>query len=72
MFDAIAANNESFSGGFIEHHAERYTVRGIGLVTGTRDLERVVLASHQGVPVLLRRAFNGCPTLKLLAGMPTM
>ncbi|MEZ5418847.1 MAG: CusA/CzcA family heavy metal efflux RND transporter [Vicinamibacterales bacterium] len=51
---AVADNNQSFSGGFIEHHAERYTVRGVGLVTDTRDLERVVLASHGGVPVLLR------------------
>ncbi|MEZ5293826.1 MAG: CusA/CzcA family heavy metal efflux RND transporter [Vicinamibacterales bacterium] len=51
---AVADNNQSFSGGFIEHHAERYTVRGVGLVTDTHDLERVVLASHNGVPVLLR------------------
>ena len=54
VLQAVADNNQSFSGGFIEHHAERYTVRGIGLVADTRDLERVVLASHNGVPVLLR------------------
>ena len=54
VLQAVADNNQSFSGGFIEHHAERYTVRGIGLVADTRDLDRVVLASHNGVPVLLR------------------
>ena len=32
VFAAIAANNTSFSGGFIEHRSERYTVRGTGLV----------------------------------------
>ena len=29
---AVADNNQSFSGGFIEHQAERYTVRGVGLL----------------------------------------
>ncbi len=33
---AVADNNQSFSGGFIEHHAERYTVRGVGLLTDAR------------------------------------
>jgi cobalt-zinc-cadmium resistance protein CzcA len=51
---AVADDNQSFSGGFIEHRAERYTVRGIGLVAGVRDIETVVLASHGGVPVLVR------------------
>jgi cobalt-zinc-cadmium resistance protein CzcA len=53
VFDAIAGNNASFSGGFIEHHAERYTVRGTGLVAGTADLERIVIAATNGVPVFV-------------------
>jgi cobalt-zinc-cadmium resistance protein CzcA len=51
---AVADNNQSFSGGFIEHRDERYTVRGVGLIANVSDLERVVLKSHEGVPVLLR------------------
>ncbi|MEZ5285610.1 MAG: CusA/CzcA family heavy metal efflux RND transporter [Vicinamibacterales bacterium] len=54
VLQAVADDNQSFSGGFIEHRDERYTVRGIGLVTGIPDLERVVLKSYEGVPVLLR------------------
>ncbi|MGE3191399.1 MAG: efflux RND transporter permease subunit, partial [Vicinamibacterales bacterium] len=53
VFQAIADNNHSFSGGFIEHRGERYTVRGVGLVSGVRDLESVVLASRAGTPILL-------------------
>lgn len=53
VFRAIADDNESFSGGFIEHRDERYTVRGIGLVTSVDDLERVVLKTDGGVPVTL-------------------
>ena len=54
VFDAIAANNASFSGGFIEHRSERYTVRGVGLAAGAADLGRIVVASAEGVPVLVR------------------
>ena len=53
VFDAVARNNESFSGGFIEHGSERFTVRGIGLATSAADLARVVVASNNGVPVLV-------------------
>ncbi len=53
VFAAIAANNTSFSGGFIEHRSERYTVRGTGLVTGEDDLRRIVIDEAEGVPVLV-------------------
>lgn len=54
VYHAIQANNASFSGGFIEHRSERYTVRGVGLAGSEADLENVVLASADGVPVLVR------------------
>lgn len=54
VLQAVADSNQSFSGGFIEHQSERYTVRGVGLLTGLADLERVVLKSPAGSPVLLR------------------
>ena len=54
VYQAIAENNVAFSGGFIEHRAERYTVRGLGLARGIDDLERVVLKAEKGVPVMLR------------------
>ena len=53
VFDALARNNESFSGGFIEHRAERYTVRGTGLAAGDADLRRIVVTSSDGVPVFV-------------------
>lgn len=53
VFEAIANNNASFGGGFIEHHSERYTVRGLGLATGAEDLRRVVLSSDGGVPIFV-------------------
>ena len=53
VYDAVAANNLPFSGGFIEHHSERYTVRGNGLVQNEADLRRIVVDEEAGVPVLL-------------------
>ncbi len=50
---AAAANNATFSGGFVEHRSERFTVRGVGRVTGTEDLARIVVSSVEGVPVFL-------------------
>ncbi len=53
VFAAIAANNTSFSGGFIEHRSERYTVRGTGLVASEDDLRNIVVDEVDGVPVLV-------------------
>ena len=53
VFDAIGRNNESFSGGFIEHRSERFTVRGTGLVAGEADLRRIVVTATEGVPVFV-------------------
>ncbi len=53
VFDAIGANNTSFSGGFIEHRSERYTVRGAGLVQSEEDLRNIVVDEVDGVPVLV-------------------
>ena len=51
---ALAGNNRSFTGGFLERHAERTTVRGVGLVGTHADLEGIVIAAVDGVPVLVR------------------
>ncbi|NOT24749.1 MAG: efflux RND transporter permease subunit [Acidobacteria bacterium] len=53
VFEAIVANNTSFSGGFIEHRSERYTVRGTGLVHNEGDIAGIVVDEIDGVPVLV-------------------
>jgi len=53
VVQSVSDNNASFSGGFVEHRSERFTVRGSGLATGVEDLRRIVLASVEGVPILL-------------------
>ncbi len=53
IFQAVANNNTNFGGGFIEHHSERYTVRGLGLTAGEEDLRHIVLASDNGTPIFV-------------------
>ena len=53
VFQAIADNNTSFGGGFIEHQSERYTVRGTGLVAGEDDIRRIVVDEIDGVPIIV-------------------
>jgi heavy metal efflux system protein len=54
VIEALAGNNLSFSGGFIERRAERTTVRGVGLLRNHADIEAVVVTAVEGVPVLVR------------------
>ncbi len=50
----VSENNANFGGGFISHNEEQYTIRGLGRANGVEDLERIVMRSQNGVPVLLR------------------
>jgi heavy metal efflux system protein len=54
VFQRLRDNNRNFGGGFIEHAAEQYTVRGLGRAHGAGDLERIVLTAHEGTPVFIQ------------------
>src|SRR6266508_1963319 len=45
---AIAANNGNFGAGYIETRGDRFTVRGLGRVANTTDIENVVVATRGG------------------------
>ena len=48
---ALADNNLTFGGNYLEHGGERYTVRGVGRVGSAADLGAVALAAPGGTPV---------------------
>jgi heavy metal efflux system protein len=54
VFERVAENNANFGGGYIEHQSEQYTVRGLGLLKGAADIERIVVDAHHGTPIYLR------------------
>jgi cobalt-zinc-cadmium resistance protein CzcA len=51
---ALAANNSNAGGGFYSQGGQFYYVRGLGRVQTTEDIGNVVLAVHNGVPVLVK------------------
>ena len=50
---AVENNNANFGGSYIEHADQTYTVRGIGRAESLDDLGHIVVATHNGTPVLL-------------------
>ena len=51
VFDAVARNNANAGGNILEKHAEKYIVRGIGLIRSLQDIERIVVKETGGTPV---------------------
>jgi cobalt-zinc-cadmium resistance protein CzcA len=51
---ALTANNDDAGGGFYSQGGEFYYVRGIGRITTLEDIGNVVVAVHNGTPVLVK------------------
>lgn len=51
---ALAANNANAGGGFYSQGGQFYYVRGLGRLETVEDIGNVVLAVHDGTPVLLK------------------
>jgi cobalt-zinc-cadmium resistance protein CzcA len=54
VFEALGKNNANASGNFIDHGSEQYVVRGLGLVKDTKDVENIIVATHEHAPVYVR------------------
>jgi len=54
VVDAIASNNRQVGGQYVNLGPEQYLVRGLGLVTGTADIGKVVIAEREGTPIYVR------------------
>jgi len=51
---ALAANNGNAGGGFYSQGGQFYYVRGLGRLSTPEDVGNVVLAVHNGIPVLVK------------------
>ena len=54
VIEALAANNRQVGGQYINLGREQYLVRGLGLVTGSRDIGNVVITQREGSPIYVR------------------
>ncbi|KYF56706.1 cation transporter, partial [Sorangium cellulosum] len=51
VLEALARNNESAGGGYIEHKGEQYLVRATGLVQSEEDIRGIIVGNHGEVPI---------------------
>ena len=51
VMEALTANNRQVGGQYVDVGKEQYLVRGLGLVSGARDIGNVVVATREGTPV---------------------
>jgi cobalt-zinc-cadmium resistance protein CzcA len=54
IFDALEKNNQNTGGAYIEKDQYSYFIRGVGMATGIKDLENVVVTNKNGSPILIR------------------
>ena len=54
IFEALEKNNQNTGGAYIEKDQYAYFIRGVGMATGSKDLENVVIKNRNGAPVLVR------------------
>src|SRR4029077_18341448 len=54
VLSAVAASNANSGGNYLTLGSQAVNLRGVGLLRNTEDIGNVVVAAHNGVPVLLR------------------
>ncbi|MEI8197172.1 MAG: efflux RND transporter permease subunit, partial [Phycisphaerae bacterium] len=54
VYDAVAKSNISVGGKVMYEAKAEFLIRGVGWLRGTRDLENVVVAQRQGVPIYVK------------------
>lgn len=53
VYAALARNNANSGGGQLPVHAERYLIRGVGLIRSLQDIENIVLKEVGGTPIFV-------------------
>ena len=51
VFEALSSNNQNTGGSYIEKANNAYYIRSEGMITRTKDIERIVVANRNGIPV---------------------
>ena len=54
IFEALEKNNQNTGGAYIEKDQFAYFIRGVGMATGIKDIENIVVANKNGAPILVR------------------
>jgi CzcA family heavy metal efflux pump len=55
VIEALEKSNQNSSGGFLVQGAQERLIRGLGRIHSEGDIEKTVVAVHEGVPVLVEQ-----------------
>ncbi len=53
LLDALGRGNANAGGSYVAQGAQQFAIRGIGLLRSAEDIGGIVVASHNGTPVLI-------------------
>lgn len=54
VFEAVENNNENTGGSYIEKRFNTYFIRGEGMVKSLEDIDKIVVKTVEGIPILIR------------------
>jgi cobalt-zinc-cadmium resistance protein CzcA len=54
IFNALEINNENTGGAYIDKQPYVYFIRALGMVKGVADIEKIVVKTSNGIPILIR------------------
>jgi len=54
VLTALSRGNANAGGNYLEEGEQQYLIRGVGLVRSTADIGAIVVAEHNGTPLLMR------------------
>ena len=58
VYEAIQDNNGNVGGDVIEKGQQAFLVRGLGLVKGIKDIERIIVQNINGTPIFIKDVAN--------------
>jgi len=54
LLTALGRGNANAGGSYVERGTQQFLIRGIGLLRSSEDIGNIVVASHEGTPVLVK------------------
>ncbi|MDX1912865.1 MAG: CusA/CzcA family heavy metal efflux RND transporter [Saprospiraceae bacterium] len=54
ILEALERNNENTGGAYIDKKPNAWFIRGIGMVNGLDDIQKIVVKNRNGIPILVR------------------
>lgn len=58
VIEALEQNNASTGAGYIEHKGESYLVRAAGRIESIEEIKKIVVKSHNGIPIYIKDIAN--------------